>query len=59
MYAKHLMFMGGVLMFGLGVSQCDTNQCDETIYANDGATDDVFVYCGEMFGNGCSSKMVA
>ncbi len=35
MYAKHLMFMGGVLMFGIGVSQCDTNQCDETIYASD------------------------
>ncbi len=35
---------------------CD--ECGTLANANDGVTDGVFVYCGEMFGNGCSSKMV-
>lgn len=35
MYAKHFMFVMGIIMFGISVSQCDTTQCAETIYASD------------------------
>lgn len=33
--------------------------CGTLVNPNDGVTDDVFVYCGSMFGNGCAEKMVA
>jgi hypothetical protein len=36
---------------------CD--ECGALVNPNDGVTDDVFVYCGSMFGNGCAEKMVA
>jgi hypothetical protein len=36
---------------------CD--ECGTLVNPNDGVTDDVFVYCGSMFGNGCAEKMVA